>query len=252
MKLKKTGAKAEGKAGPVHDDFFQLLNSSSELTRSCEALLTNLQLLNSSKPIKTLLVTSALPEEGKTTVTLALALTMQLAGKKVLIVDADLRRPRIHQILQLSNACGLFDILSGNRGVQDVIQTVEINHPRIQQALDVIPSGSLTSNCAKMLMDFKLKLDLEYIKNIYDMILLDSSPVLSVDDSLLLSSIVDGILLVLRAGFVEEHDAKQAKDRLEQSGGRMLGIVMNRFIEGVHGKGVHPYHHYYDHRPQIM
>src|SRR2546422_9506963 len=96
----------------ANGDLIERLRSSPEMALACETLMSSLELLDSNRPLKKLLVTSTRPEEGKTTVTINLALTMMLAGKRVLIVDADLRKPSIHRLLDLENARGVADILA--------------------------------------------------------------------------------------------------------------------------------------------
>jgi len=91
----------------------------------------------------------------------------------------------------------------------------------------------------------KLREAVEYLRAVYDVVLFDSSPILSVSDALLLAPMVDGVILVLNTGIVAEKDAKRAKDRIEQAGGHILGVVMNRFNEKLHGKSYHPYYGYY-------
>lgn len=230
-----------------YEGLLQLLKSSPEMAQSYETLLSSLQLLNSTRPFRTLLVTSTQPEEGKTTVTLTLALAMMLAGKKVLVLDSDLRKPRIHQLLNLDNTRGIAEVIKGNLGVQDVIQPVEITHNMTQdkQTLSVITSGGDPSDSLRLIGNSKLKIYLDELRTAYDIVLMDSPPALSVSDPLLLAPLADGIILVLRPGVVTEKDAKMAKERLEQAGGHILGVVMNRFDEALHGPGYHPYQNYY-------
>jgi capsular exopolysaccharide synthesis family protein len=229
-------------------DILRLLKSNSEFGQSYEALLGNLQLLSVSRPCGTILVTSTQPEEGKSTVTLGLALAMMLVGKKVLVFDSDLRKPRIHQLLGLDNKRGAADVMDGSLGVQDVIQALEIADsasPGNKQTLGVITSGKVSPNALQLVANSKLKIDLDKLKTLYDCVLLDSAPVLAVSDPLLLAPLVDGIIIVLSPGAVTEKDAKLAKERLEQAGGHILGVVMNRFNEALHGPGFHPYNDYY-------
>ena len=230
----------------VYEDFLQLLISNLEVRQAYETLLSSLQLLNSTRPIKTVLVTSAQPGEGKTTVTVNLVLAMVLAGKKVLLLDTDLRRPRIHQIFKLKNMVGFSDILTGSLAVQDVIQIVEIANdaPENRQPLSVMTSGRLPKNINAMGSP-NLKESIEHLRNVYNIVLLDSSPTLSVSDTVLLAPMVDGIILVLNTGAVNENDAKRTKEQLERAGGHILGIAMNRFNQKHHGPGFHPYYNYY-------
>lgn len=235
------------RANVEYDDFLQLLNSHSDVAQSFETLLSSLNLLDPTRPLKTILVTSTQPEEGKTTVATNLAMTLTLAKKKVLILDADLRRPTIHQIFRLENTRGLADILTENRDIQEAVQLVKLANRTSadEQTLSVVTSGKFPCDSFKMIEPPEFEKAIERCKSQYDMVLLDSSPVLSVSDPLLLAPIVDGVILVLNTGVVTEHDAKRAKERLEQAGGRVLGIVMNRFDEKRHGPGFHPYHAYY-------
>ena len=197
-------------------------------------------------------MTSAQPEEGKTTVSVNLALTMILAGKKVLILDADLRKPRVHQIFKLENTQGFSDVITGRLAAETVVQTVRVTAERRENKgiLSVITSGKITPNFFSTVGLPKLKEAIDYFRNVYDIVLLDSSPVLSVSDALLIAPMVDGIILVLNTGVITEKDAKHAKERLEQAaGGHILGAVMNRFDDKLHGSGFHPYYGYcYDAR----
>lgn len=230
-----------------HKNYLESLNSSPEMTQSFETLVSSLHLLSQSRPLRTVLVTSTQPGEGKTIVTVNLALTMVLMGKKVVLLDGDLRMPRLHRIFQLNNTLGLADILSGRLGVQEVIQTVTVTNGNTNNELklSVIQSGIVASNLFNPKGTLKLKEMIENLKNVYDVTLFDSPPILAVNDGLLMAPLVDGVILVLNTGAVAEQDAKRAKERLTQVGANILGVVMNRFDEELHGPGSHPYSSYY-------
>lgn len=234
-------------SSPEYLKFLQLLSSSPEIAHSFDTLLSSLQLLNSTRPLKSFLVTSTQPEEGKTTITINLAITLALAGKRVLLVDADLRKPRIHYVLQLENAQGFTDILMGSGRVQDVTQVIKMTNPAREdtQSLSVITSGRVSPSLMATLGSSTFRRAIEPFTRDYDAILIDSPPVLSVNDAILMASVVDGVILVLNTGVVTDRDAKRAKERIEEAGGRILGVVMNRFSEKDHGPGLHPYSSYY-------
>jgi capsular exopolysaccharide synthesis family protein len=194
-------------------------------------------------------VTSAQPGEGKTTVTINLVLTAALAGKKGLVIDTDLRRPKINHIFNLENTLGFTDLLTGNLGIQDTIQTVELPNDAFQnkQTISVITSGKISPNSFSIARSATLNKHVDHLRTMYDLVLLDTPPVLSVSDTLLLTPVVDGIILVLNTGVVTERDARLVKERLEQAGGHIIGVVMNRFNVKMHGPGFHPYSSYYYH-----
>jgi capsular exopolysaccharide synthesis family protein len=241
LKIKKPSASCQ--------EYLYLLSSDPGIEHAYQTLLDNFHLPNWNRPLKTLLVTSTQPEEGKTTVTVMLALTAMMAGKRVLLIDADLRKPKVHERLHLDNNVGLGDFLAGQVGVHDAIQAVEISpgsSDGIARSLRVITSGSApTTNTLLSMGTPKLKGLIEELAPQFDFVFLDSSPVLAVTDPLFIAPMVDGIILIAAVGLVTEKDAKQAKERLEQSGGRILGVVMNRFNEKLHGAGSHPYYQSY-------
>lgn len=212
-----------------------------------DALFANLELLSRARPAKIILVTSTQPEEGKSTIALNLALTMMLHGKNVLLLDGDLRKPQLHRSLQVRNAPGLADILSGAVGVQETIQKVNVASDSAAQALtlNVIPSGKGPRALFNPKGSTKLHETFEYLRSFYDVILVDSPPILAVNDGLFFVPIVDAVLFVVHPGVVTEKDAKRAKERILQAGGHIVGAVMNRFTEGVHGEGYHPYDDHY-------
>jgi capsular exopolysaccharide synthesis family protein len=233
-------------------DFLRLLDASETLTQSYEALRSSLRLLNGARPLKTLLFTSAQPEEGKTTVAVGLALAMARAGKRVLIVDADLRRPKVHRLLGLQNTKGLGDIIAGDLRDADAVQAVDIAalSGRQPRALSVMTSGRPVANAFDALQSPALEEVIRHVASVYDAVLIDAPPVLSVSDPLLLAPLVDGVVFVVNTGVVTEIDARRAKERIDQVGGHMVGVVMNRFDEQLHGPSFHPYHGYYTAKAQ--
>ncbi len=232
-----------------YEECLHLLTSDPGIEHAYQTLLDSLYLPNWNRPLKTILVTSAQPEEGKTTVTVMLALTAMMAGKRVLLIDADLRRPRVHELLRVDNKVGLGDLLAGPVGVHDAIQAVEISPDLcdgIARSLSVITSGSArTTNTILSMGTPKLKGLLEELAQKFDLVFLDSTPVLAVTDPLFIAPMADGIILIAAAGLVAEKDAKRAKEWIEQAGGRILGVVLNQFNEKLHGPGHHPYYQGY-------
>ena len=242
LKIKKPGAS--------YKEYLHLLTSDPGIEHAYQTLLDNFYLPNWNRPLKTILVTSTQPEEGKSTVTVMLALTAVMAGKRVLLIDADLRKPKVHELLRVDNNVGLGDFLAGQVGVHDAIRAVEISPASsdgVARSLSVITSGSVhTTNTLLSMGTAKLKGLLEELAPQFDFVFLDSSPVLAVADPLFIAPMADGIILIAAVGLVAEKDAKRAKERIEQAGGRILGVVMNRFNEKLHGPGHHPYYQGYD------
>jgi Mrp family chromosome partitioning ATPase len=166
-----------------------------------------------------------------------------LSGRKVIIVDADLRRPRIHDALELPNTLGLSDILDARTHAREVIQTVKAMgaNPLDDRSVSVITAGLGGAALTETLGGPILKDAIGELTRAYDVVLVDSPPVLAADDALLLAPLVDGVIVVVHTGIVTESDLKLTKARLEGVGGRVLGVVMNRFDPRIHGPGAHPY-----------
>ena len=236
-----------GKEQPVdvnYRDFLRLLASAPEIAESYATLLTSLELLSSGRRVKSLLVAGTQPGDGKTTVAVNLALTAVLAGKRVLVLDADFRTPQLHRIFQVENQRGLVDILTSRVLFQEVTQAVSISvaEDGPQGSLAVVTSGgSVSASVLTAIRTPEFAKALQTLAADYDLVLVDTSPVLTAGDALLFASAVDGAILVLNAGTTAERDAALAKERLRQAGGNVLGVVLNRFDEKSHGSSLYPY-----------
>lgn len=196
--------------------------------------------------MKSLMVSSTQPGEGKTTVSVGLTLTMALAGKRVLLVDSDARKPKLQEIFELSSERGFTDVLAVGSGVElrDVVQRVALQ--REGSVLDVVASGTLVPVHSNPMASSRLEAFVAAACEMYEVVLFDSPPVLAVSDPCFLAPLVTGVIFVVGAGTVQERDAKLAKHRIQRAGGRLLGFVMNRFDDSRDGPGYHPYESYYD------
>lgn len=227
-------------------EMLRVLRVRADVAHGYETLMSTLHLLASKRSLKTILVTSTQPGEGKSTVVVNLALTMTLAGEKSLVTDTDWRKPTIHRIFGLENTHGFTDVVTGQAPVQGVASiervvefTTEPNGSKY--ALGVITSGMVARGTVLTIERAKVREAIDSCGSAYDIVLLDSPPVLSLSDASLLAPLVDGVLLVLDTGAVSERDVIRAKERLEMAGGNLLGIVMNRFDDKLHGPSFHPY-----------
>lgn len=236
------------KRHPSIEDLINIHNSGSEFTHAYETLINNLNIINGSHPAQTLLVTSSQPLEGKTTVATNLAVAMMLAKKKTLIVDTDLRRPSLHDIFEIENDVGFANILLGTDTVKELIHSIPIfeNFEEDSTSISVMPSGQANKNLFKQIDPEKIKTALNKMKDMFDVIILDSSPVLAVTDSLLIAPLVQDVILVLNTGVVKEEDVVSAKNLILKAGGKITGVVMNNFNEKQHGAGIQPYSRYYN------
>ena len=231
-------------------DFLRIIESNPRIAHTYETLLSSLRFAEkdtpSGLPLKSLMVCSAQPGEGKTTVSVGLTLTMALGGQRVLLVDADARKPKIHEMFELSEQRGFTDVLAESAKIElrDVVQRVPLE--RAQAALDIVPSGTRVPAHQNPMASSRLEAFVAAACAQYDVVLFDSPPVLAVSDPCYLAPLVTGVIFVVGAGTVQGRDAKLAKDRIQKAGGRLLGFVMNRFDDTQDGPGYHPYEGYYD------
>jgi len=182
---------------------------------------------------KCLLVTSARPGEGKSTICANLALRLASGGKRVLLLDADLRRPTLHKFFGAPNCAGLSQLLAGAAELRDVCREVGTG-------LVLLPSGPQPPDPQQLLMSEDVDKALLLMRESFDMIVIDSPPVLSCSDAAILAPRTDGVIVVLSSGKVEEADARLLRRRLEEVGAKILGSVLNRVI-GLYNQ---PYHAY--------
>ena len=195
----------------------------SHLSEAYRALRTNIQFSMLSKPLKTLLVTSANPLEGKSTTVANLGVVMAQAGMSVVIVDSDLRRPLVHEIFQLSKEEGLTDVLlQGNPHFDSYLQATNVKNLR------VLTSGTLPPNPSELLGSKQMTELIERLKGKADVVLFDSPPTLAVTDAAVLANQVDGVLLVIDAGACRREPAVQAMMKLNKIGANILGAVLNK------------------------
>jgi polysaccharide biosynthesis transport protein len=205
----------------------------SPRAESFRALRTNLLYVNPDNQPRSLLVTSTVPGEGKTTTTANLALTLAASGSTVCLIEGDLRRPRLLDYLGLENAAGLTDVLVKRADLEDVLQP-------FVPGLSVLGCGPIPPNPAEMLGSEAMRTLLAQLEADFDYVIIDTPPLLPVTDAALLSTICDGVLVVVGAGIVRRDQLDTALQSLTRIGATVLGIVLNRLP----AKGRDSYYYY--------
>ncbi|NLJ74382.1 MAG: CpsD/CapB family tyrosine-protein kinase [Firmicutes bacterium] len=201
-------------------------------------LRTNLQFTSPDRELRTLLVTSAGPDEGKSTVVANLAVAWAQTGQRVILVGCDLRKPVLHRIFGIPNAPGLTSLLTGQAELDSVILDSGIEN------LEVIPSGPIPPNPAELLQSKVMTEIIELLKERSDIVIFDAPPIVAVTDAAVLASQMDGTLLVISAHSVPRDMALHAKALLEQANARLLGVVLNR-VRPQDQRGYEYYYYYY-------
>ena len=195
----------------------------SVISEQYRAIRTNIEYSNVDQNTKTILVTSSDKNEGKTTTVSNLAVSFANLNKKVLLIDCDLRNPSIHKMFRLNNIYGLTDILAKDRAVDKCIQKTELEN------LYVLTAGSTPPNPAEILSSEKMKNLIEDLKNIYDYIFIDTPPIGLVTDAGVLSSFIDGVVLVVKSESVEKKYLEETKKKLDAVDARILGAILNSY-----------------------
>jgi polysaccharide biosynthesis transport protein len=190
----------------------------SEAYRSLRTAL----LLSSAHELKVVAVTSAVASEGKSATATNLGVVMAQLGRRVLIVDADLRKPRLHEVLQVSNRAGLVSYLTGNADFESIISRTSVPN------LFVIPAGPNPPNPSELLASDRMQELVRMARSRFDFVVIDTPPILPVTDAALVGTLVDGMTLCLRAGKVTRDEARACRDRLQFAGIKVLGVVLNR------------------------
>ncbi|MFH0881202.1 MAG: polysaccharide biosynthesis tyrosine autokinase, partial [Lentisphaerota bacterium] len=223
------------------------IEQKSGLAEAYRNLRSSLMFSGSKGTTKTIVLSSAVPKEGKTTTCLNLALSLAQAGARVLLVDADLRRGELHKFFGLEGGRGLSDVLVGQAKPESVIQRTGISN------LDLVATGPFPPNPSEIVLRPELNAFLEYVKRTYDRILIDCPPVMAVSESATLASMADGVILIVWAGQTSKKIVQLAAQLLQSRGARIMGCVLNNLDFGRVGYyyystyyGYYSYDYYYD------
>jgi capsular exopolysaccharide synthesis family protein len=213
----------------------------SMLSEAYRSIRTSILLSSSEKPPKRITVTSPNPSEGKTTTVINTAIALSQTGAQVLIIDADMRKPKVHKVFSYENGIGLSNFLSGHGDLDSIVKKSEIPN------LLYIPSGPIPPNPSELLGSNLFKRMLESLEGRFDHILLDSPPVLGFADAIVLASSVDGVILTALGGKTPRDTLERAKEALQQTQTKILGVVINRvdIRRSDYGYYYYRYHSYY-------
>jgi capsular exopolysaccharide synthesis family protein len=199
-----------------------LEDTRSAMAEAYRHLRTSLLFSSAGKPPQTILVTSSQPSEGKTTTAINTAITLAQSGADVVIIDCDLRRPRLHNHFELENTGGLTNYLSGEKNTELLMKTC----PGLPK-LKIVTSGPIPPNPAELLSSQEMKNLLTFLKGNFKHVIIDSPPAISFTDAAILSTLVDGVVLVAMAGKSSIHLMRRFKQRLANIGARIYGVVLN-------------------------
>lgn len=197
-------------------------------------LRTNLQFVNAAQVIRTIVVTSSLPGEGKTTTAANLAVTMAEAGSRVCVVEADLRRPRLLDYLGMDGTVGLTNVLVGDAELDDVLQPFGTDN------LEILGAGPIPPNPSELLGSSHMRQTLDELEHRFDYVLLDAPPVLPVTDAAVVGRICDGTIVIAGSGVIRKEHLSRALEALTRVNASVLGIIINR----VPTRGVDAYSYY--------
>ena len=198
----------------------------SHVSEAYKTIRTNIAFSNVDNDIKTILVTSGQPGEGKTTTVSNLAVSFAGLDKKVIVIDCDLRRPSLHKQFSISNIHGLTDALIGSKPYLQCIQKTELEN------LDILTAGTIPPNPSEILSSNNMKSLINGLREYYDYVFIDSPPIGSVTDSAIISSYADGVILVCGSNEVDKEIAIIAKESLHNVNAKLLGVVLNKFEIG--------------------
>jgi non-specific protein-tyrosine kinase len=191
----------------------------SPVSEAYRTLRTNLSFSSLDEPIRSLVVTSPAPDEGKSTTVANLAVTMAQGGRSTILVDCDLRRPALHTLFGCRSEPGLTNLLLEEDG-QPALQQTEV------EGLQLLPSGPLPPNPADLLGSQKIDKVIASLAEMADVVLFDAPPVIAVTDAAVLGAKVDGVLLVISAGKTRREHAQRAKEMLEKANVRIVGAAL--------------------------
>ena len=197
------------------------LESRASRSEAFRTIRTNLQYVDVDHPPRAVAITSAIPNEGKTTTSINLAITMAQAGKQVVLVETDLRRPRASGYLGIESQVGLTDVLAGQVKLEDAML------PWNRDLLTVVPSGRTPPNPSELLASQQFAEVIEQLKADFDQVIIDTTPLLAVTDGAIVSKVADGAVVVIRFGKTTREQLAASIDALEQVDARLLGTVMN-------------------------
>lgn len=221
--------------GVPSPDLVVHLNPMGAAAEAFRVLRTNLQFLGLDKPLKSILITSTAPGEGKSTVAANLAVSFAQAGLNVCLIDADLRRPRLHKVFNVENWRGLTNAVISQNGLESDMQVTVI------PGLTLMTSGPIPPNPAELLGSTRMTRLLEHLEGRYDMVIIDSPPILAVTDAAVLAPRIGGVMMVVRSGMVARRQVMRAKEALEAVQANLLGIT----LDGVAGSGHNGYYYEY-------
>ena len=211
----------------------------SPVTESYRVLRTNLQFLGLDKPLRSVVIASSVPNEGKSLTTANLGIAVAQAGSRVILVDADLRKPSLHRFFDLGHEVGLTTVLAGEATPEEALQDTHVPNLRF------LASGPVPPNPAELLGSPRMAAAAEQLGAACDMIIYDTPPVEAVTDAAVLSTLADGVVLVVRSGAAAYNLAQRAKEALEKVKARVLGVVLDDVPPNGEGAYYYQYHGYY-------
>lgn len=211
------------------------LNPKSPISEAYRTLRTNVEFSSIDEDLKVIMLTSAGPGEGKSTTTTNLSVVYAQSERKVLIIDADLRKPTMHHTFMVSNRWGLTNVLTGKSQLNEVIQNTHIAN------LDILPSGPIPPNPSEILASKRMSAVLEELKGLYDLIIIDTPPALAVADAQIVATKCDGVIFVISSGTTKREAVVKMKVNMDHVKARVLGAVLNN-VDRKSGEG---YYYYY-------
>jgi len=228
----------------IQDDSLLLTSPHSPIAESYRSLRTAIQLSAIDKPLEVLLISSPLGGDGKSTISYNTAIAFAQQGKRVLLVDADLRKSRLHRVFKVDRSPGLSEILTGQASLEAAIRP----HTSVE-GLSLLPAGISPPNPADLLGSHRFDDLLTHLRETYDLVILDSPPILLVTDAVVLTAKADGLILVIRSGVTTQPVLARVSEVLHRSPGHMLGLVLNavdtRSIEYYYSYGYYGGSKYY-------
>jgi capsular exopolysaccharide synthesis family protein len=236
MPKRKANSEADATKSPA---IVELVSHSAPASLSAEAyrsLRASLILASPDHPPRTILITSSVPSEGKTATAINLAISLTQTGARVLLIDADMRRPRIDTLFSLRNKVGLSNYLTGTEEIESVLHETQFD------ALSVIPCGVVPPNPGELILSARFKKMLEILQRRFDYVVIDSPPLSNVSDGRIIAAGVDGVVFVVRALSTSRHAVVRSLELLDKAHSRLLGVVLNDYDVQKKGNYYYPYY----------